>query len=197
MSDLPKETPWIIAVIVALASSPLSVEIYKQYNKSSSLEEKYNSSIREAIQAYFDIEKEVFETHNISVLNNYTSGQQLNFIRDRINKDKNNYVYRKTDKQDLDIQTIRVNSDELEAKSTVSVVESWRRYSFRNNECLSYSPRDYYLLDVTLKRRNNKWLVDNIKTVEEGKNARARCDSGSQTNKDSGGSNKRTTVSGG
>jgi hypothetical protein len=213
MSETSNNTPWIISVIVTLICSPLAIEVYKQHNNiqekpnpttessasKDSLEVKYNSDIRNTIRAYFEIEKEVNETLETSKLDNYASGKNLNSLISSITQRKNNGYYRIIEIHDLAIENIKVLSDELEAKSRVSLVLSRRGYSLKTKECIDYYPRDYELLDVILKRRNNKWLVDELLIVEKNYASRLDCTgSGSprrRTNT-SEGSNERTNVSG-
>ncbi|BDA71565.1 hypothetical protein CAL7716_057310 [Calothrix sp. PCC 7716] len=179
--------PWIISMIVTLICSPLAVEIYKHHvntqqksnftpNSSSSkepLENQYQSNVHNAIKAYFYARKKANETLEIDNLHNYASGEELHRLIYNINLNKTLNFYFKIDIQDLRFEDIQVIS-ESEAKSTVSFIMESRRYSLKNNQCLEYS-KEGYQLDMTLKRYNNKWLVDYINTIQTTNYPKSNC----------------------
>ncbi|MDJ0775430.1 MAG: IMS domain-containing protein [Mastigocoleus sp. MO_167.B18] len=129
-------------------------------NSQNDLKDKYKSEIETGVRLYLTGVEKVTKTLNTNDLAKYMSGEIVVRQTNNINSLRQNGAYRESEHSDIKIEIIDIEPNELQATVETRAIYSSYTYSRSNGRCLYRVLPTNLLLEMTLDKTINGWLVN-------------------------------------
>ncbi|WP_036480294.1 ARC6/PARC6 family protein [Myxosarcina sp. GI1] len=126
----------------------------------------FTNEAKEVVARWLDSKSAAFgEEHQVEKLNEVLIGSLLTSWRDRALSDSQNNIYREYDHK-LEIESAVVNSDNPQQATVTAKVKETARFYQQGNLDSSQSYDDDLLVQYSLVRQGNKWMIAGSEVLE-------------------------------